>query len=76
MTIESIGKDQASLEKAGKRMSGNDVVIAPNILEEMAGPRRQIEKAAALGPGLLCLTGLGGGTVCQRPKTRLNNTAN
>ena len=37
VTIESIGKDQESLEKAGKRMSGNDVVIAPNILEEMAG---------------------------------------
>ena len=37
VTIESIGKDQASLEKAGKRMSGNDVVIAPNILKEMAG---------------------------------------
>ena len=37
MTIESVGKDQASLEKAGKRMRGNDVVIAPNILEEMAG---------------------------------------
>ena len=36
VTIESIGKDQASLEKVGKRMSGNDVVIAPNILEEMA----------------------------------------
>ena len=37
VTIESIGKDQASLEKAGKRMSGSDVVIAPNILKEMAG---------------------------------------
>ena len=37
VTIESVGKDQASLEKAGKRMSGSDVVIAPNILEEMAG---------------------------------------
>ena len=37
VTIESIGKDQASLEKAGKRMSGSDVVIAPNILGEMAG---------------------------------------
>jgi len=36
ITIESIGKDQASLEKAGGRMSGNDVVIAPNILEDMA----------------------------------------
>ena len=37
VTIESVGKDQASLEKAGKRMSGSDVVIAPNILKEMAG---------------------------------------
>ncbi len=36
VTIESVGKDQASLQKAGGRMSGNDVVIAPNILEEMA----------------------------------------
>lgn len=34
--IESIGKDQQSLERAGKQMSGNDVVIAPNILEQMA----------------------------------------
>ncbi|MDE7220764.1 MAG: hypothetical protein K2O45_14300 [Oscillospiraceae bacterium] len=41
VTIESIGKDQASLEKAGKRMSGNDVVIAPNILEEMAGDAKK-----------------------------------
>ena len=37
VTIESVGKDQASLEKAGRHMSGSDVVIAPNILEEMAG---------------------------------------
>lgn len=36
LTIESIGKDQTSLEKVGKRMSGNDVIIAPNILEDMA----------------------------------------
>ena len=43
VTIESIGKDQASLEKAGKRMSGNSVVIAPNILEDMANDP---EKAA------------------------------
>ena len=41
VTIESVGKDQASLEKAGKRMSGNDVVIAPNILEEMAGDAKK-----------------------------------
>jgi len=30
--IESVGRDQASLQKAGGRMSGSDVVIAPNIL--------------------------------------------
>ena len=41
VTIESVGKDQASLEKAGKRMSGNDVVIAPNILEEMASDAKK-----------------------------------
>lgn len=35
VTIQSVGKDQASLEAAGKRMSGNDIVIAPNIFEEM-----------------------------------------
>ena len=34
--VESVGKDQASLERAGRRMCGNDVVIAPNILKEMA----------------------------------------
>lgn len=34
--FESIPKDQKALEKAGKRMSGNDVVIAPNILTQMA----------------------------------------
>lgn len=36
VTIQSVGKDQASLERAGKSMSGNDVMIAPNILEQMA----------------------------------------
>jgi len=36
VTIESVGRDQASLQKAGGRMSGSDVVIAPNILEDMA----------------------------------------
>ena len=35
VTIQSVGKDQASLEAAGKRMRGNDIVIAPNIFEEM-----------------------------------------
>ncbi|MDE6978917.1 MAG: hypothetical protein K2O85_05045, partial [Helicobacter sp.] len=34
--FESIGKDRTSLENIGKSMSGNDVVIAPNILEQMA----------------------------------------
>lgn len=36
VTIESVGKDRESLEKLGKSMRGNDVVIAPNILEQMA----------------------------------------
>lgn len=36
VTIKSVGKDQASLDRMGKCMGGNDVVIAPNILEEMA----------------------------------------
>ena len=41
--IQSIGKDQKSLDRAGKSMSGSDVVIAPNILEQMANDP---EKAA------------------------------
>ncbi len=40
---ESVGKDQKSLDRAAERMSGNDVVIAPNIVEEMANDS---EKAA------------------------------
>lgn len=36
VSIRNVGKDQRSLERAGKGMSGNDVIIAPNILEEMA----------------------------------------
>lgn len=43
LTIKSVGKDKKTLEGLGKSMSGNDVVIAPNILEEMAG---NPEKAA------------------------------
>ena len=34
--IQSIGKDKQSLDRAGKSMNGSDVVIAPNILEQMA----------------------------------------
>ena len=41
--IQSVGKDQKSLEKMGKSMRGDDVVIAPNILEQMANDP---EKAA------------------------------
>ena len=40
---ESVGKDQKSLDRVGKGMSGNDVIIAPNIVEEMANDS---EKAA------------------------------
>lgn len=36
VSTQSVGKDQASLQKAGGRMGGHDVVIAPNILEDMA----------------------------------------
>lgn len=41
--IQSVGKDQQSLDRIGKSMSGSDVVIAPNILEQMANDP---EKAA------------------------------
>ena len=41
--IQNVGKDQQSLDKIGKSMSGSDVVIAPNILEQMANDP---EKAA------------------------------
>ncbi|MCH5269625.1 MAG: hypothetical protein J1E83_02645 [Lachnospiraceae bacterium] len=43
VSIQSVGKDQTSLDRVGKSMSGNDVIIAPNILEEMANDP---EKAA------------------------------
>lgn len=43
VSIQSVGKDQASLDRIGKSMSGNDVIIAPNILEQMAN---DTEKAA------------------------------
>ena len=43
VSIQSIGKDQASLDRVGKSMSGSDVIIAPNIFEQMAN---DIEKAA------------------------------
>ena len=43
VTLESVGKDQESLDAAGKRMSGRDIVIAPNIFEEMVNDP---EKAA------------------------------
>ncbi len=41
VTLQSIGKDQKSLEAAGKRMSGSDIIIAPNIFDEMvADPQK------------------------------------
>lgn len=43
VSIQSIGKDQASLDRVGRGMSGSDVIIAPNILEQMA---TNSEKAA------------------------------
>ena len=41
--IQSVGKVQQSLDRVGKSMNGSDVVIAPNILEQMANDP---EKAA------------------------------
>lgn len=43
VSVQSIGKDQASLDRVGRGMSGSDVIIAPNILEQMA---TDTEKAA------------------------------
>ncbi len=43
VTFKNVSKDHETLERLGKRMSGNDVVIAPNIVEEMANDP---EKAA------------------------------
>ena len=39
--IQNVGKDQQSLDKIGKSMSGSDVVIAPNILEQMANDTKK-----------------------------------
>lgn len=36
LSIQSIPCDQKTLEKIGKGMSGNDVIIAPKIVEQMA----------------------------------------
>lgn len=36
VSFRNIPKDQTTLEKVGKSMSGNDVIIAPNIVEQMA----------------------------------------
>ena len=36
VSIQSVGRDQASLDRVGRGMSGSDVIIAPNILEQMA----------------------------------------
>ena len=35
VTIESVGRDQESLDAAAKRMRGRDIVIAPNIFAQM-----------------------------------------
>lgn len=43
ITVQSVGKDEASLKKAASHMNGSSVVIAPNILEDMANSP---EKAA------------------------------
>jgi len=40
--IQSVGKDQQSLDRIGKSMSGSDVVIAPNILEQMTNDSEKV----------------------------------
>ena len=37
VTIQSVGRDPESLQRAAGNMSGHDVIIAPNILSKMAG---------------------------------------
>lgn len=39
VTIQSVKRDQQSLEKIGKSMGGHDVVIAPHMLEKMAADK-------------------------------------
>lgn len=41
--IQSVEKDQGNIDRVGKSMSGSDVIIAPNILKQMANDP---EKAA------------------------------
>lgn len=36
VTVKNVSHDPAELEALGKQMNGNDIVIAPNILEQMA----------------------------------------
>ena len=35
LMIKNVGKDQKTLDQLGKSMSGSDVIIAPNIVEQM-----------------------------------------
>ena len=35
VTLQSVGKDQKSLDAVGKKMRGNDIYIAPNVFDEM-----------------------------------------
>lgn len=42
--IESIGKDQRSLDRAGATMGGGEVIIAPNMFEQMAENPKKAEE--------------------------------
>ena len=41
--VEIIGKDQDSLDRIGVQTSGSDVIVAPNILEDMANDSSKAE---------------------------------
>ncbi|MBP3507578.1 MAG: hypothetical protein J6K43_14410 [Lachnospiraceae bacterium] len=41
VSVQSVGKDQKSLDRVGGSMSGRDVIIAPNVLEEMTNDSRK-----------------------------------
>ena len=43
ITVKDFGKDQESMDTLGRSMSGHDLVIAPNILDEMATNREKAQ---------------------------------
>ncbi|MCR5511781.1 MAG: DUF6033 family protein [Lachnospiraceae bacterium] len=42
--LETVGRDQKSIEKAAGTMSGNDIIVAPKALDKMARDQKLAEK--------------------------------